>query len=371
MDEAMKVVIFSTFIYAGLQADIWWNELAASKKTMWADVKKEFKAQWPAIVVAAKSQLDYQKELLALRLKEEDLGERITVAGVSTWSHLHYHGCLQKLVQDAGVANALVFIHQVREGLPRVIRDLTLPVPATWEAFLDKIKKANVDTIQDKAKREKEKKEMERAQNARIARLESRQMDPVEALCMQMQRAMLQPTNNMMQIVMMQANPSTTPPTRRQFRYVAANQNTQGQRPRGQRPIQEEQDLMRTRVNELVHQLDTQNGQTAYKEQIHQWETKWGRGARCTKQSPYLLTPGTAQICSGGCFRCGTHGHIGPECQVPIEDQLPKNESIWRGQSTCILGTFNRATAPQINIVFEHTYAYDRGEQGNGSRSSV
>jgi len=109
----------------------------------------------------------------------------------------------------------------------------------------------------------------------------------------------------------------------------------------------------------------------AYEEQICQWETKWGRGARCTEQSPYLLTPGTAQICSGECFRCGTHRHIGPECQVPIEDQLLKNESIWRGQSTCILGTFNRATAPQINIIFEHAYAYDRGEQGNGSGSSV
>jgi hypothetical protein len=107
---------------------------------------------------------------------------------------------------------------------------------------------------------------MERAQNARIARLESRQTDPVEALRMKMQHAMLQPTNNMMQIATMQANPSTTPLTRRQFQYIAANQNTQGQRLRGQRPIQEEQDLMRTHVNELVHQLDTQNGQTAYKE---------------------------------------------------------------------------------------------------------
>jgi hypothetical protein len=139
------------------------------------------------------------------------------VAGVSTWSHLHYHGRLQKLVQDAGVANAPVFIHQVREGLPRVIRDLTSPAPATWEAFLDEIKKANVDTIQDKAKREKEKKEMERVQNTRIARLESRQTDPVEALHVQMQRATLQPMNNTMQMAMMQANPSTTPPTHCQF----------------------------------------------------------------------------------------------------------------------------------------------------------
>ncbi|KAG1749170.1 hypothetical protein EDD22DRAFT_958070 [Suillus occidentalis] len=32
-NEATKVVIFSTFIYAGSQADIWWNGLAASKKS--------------------------------------------------------------------------------------------------------------------------------------------------------------------------------------------------------------------------------------------------------------------------------------------------------------------------------------------------
>ncbi|KIK41122.1 hypothetical protein CY34DRAFT_49195, partial [Suillus luteus UH-Slu-Lm8-n1] len=67
-------------------------------------------------------------------------------------------------------------------------------------------------------------------------------------------------------------------------------------------------------------QADTPNGQAAYEEQIRQWEMRWGRGARCTEQSPYPLTPGTAQICSGECFRCGAHGHIGLECQVPVND---------------------------------------------------
>ena len=127
-DKPIKVAIFSTFIYTGSQADIWWNGLDPTKKVTWAEVKKAFETQWPAIVVAAKSQLDYQKELLMLKLKEEEVGKRITVAGVSTWSHLHYHGHLQKLVQDAGVTNAPVFIHQVHEGLPRVIRDLSRPL---------------------------------------------------------------------------------------------------------------------------------------------------------------------------------------------------------------------------------------------------
>ncbi|KAG2742404.1 hypothetical protein P692DRAFT_20821982 [Suillus brevipes Sb2] len=134
----------------------------ATKKTTWDNVRVEFGKQWPAIVVAAKSQLDYQKELLAPRLKEEDVGEQITVAGVMTWSHLHYHGHLQRLFA----------------------KDCS---STTWEDFLNEIKGADVDIIQDKVKREKEKKEVEREQNARIARLESRQPDPVEALRMQMQ----------------------------------------------------------------------------------------------------------------------------------------------------------------------------------------
>ncbi|KIK35640.1 hypothetical protein CY34DRAFT_27589, partial [Suillus luteus UH-Slu-Lm8-n1] len=357
-DEATKVIIFSTFISAGSQADIWWNNLTATETASWATVKTAFQGQWPAIVVAAKSTLEYQKELLALRLKEEDVGERITVAGVSTWSHLHYHGRLQKLVQDAGVANAPVFIHQVREALPRVLRDLTSPAPPDWTTFFDEIRNANIDTIQDKARRDKERREAEKAQNLRIAKLESKQADPVEVLRLQMQRttigqtnaqpaahtnATTRPINNVNTTRNAVPNPSNNTTTRRQIRYVTASQNNT-QRLRSQPPTQEERDLMRARINELLHHPDTTDGHAAYETQIRQWETQWGRGARCTEQSPYPLTPGTAQICSGECFRCGAHGHIGPECQMPVDDQLPKNESIWRGLSSRILGTFNRTT---------------------------
>src|SRR6267154_5418378 len=45
--------------------------------------------------------------------------------------------------------------------------------------------------------------------------------------------------------------------------------------------------------------------------QLRQWTMRWGEGARCTESTPFPLMPGTAQICSGECFRCGAHGHIG------------------------------------------------------------
>ncbi|KAG2349504.1 hypothetical protein BDR05DRAFT_847801, partial [Suillus weaverae] len=55
---------------------------------------------------------------------------------------------------------------------------------------------------------------------------------------------------------------------------------------------------------------DTDAGQTAYNKQQRQWAARWGEGARCIESTPFPLTPGTAQICSGECFRCGAHGHI-------------------------------------------------------------
>jgi hypothetical protein len=39
--------------------------------------------------------------------------------------------------------------------------------------------------------------------------------------------------------------------------------------------MQEEHDVMRTRINELSHHPDMLNGQAAYKKQICQWEAQW------------------------------------------------------------------------------------------------
>lgn len=87
------------------------------------------------------------------------------------------------------------------------------------------------------------------------------------------------------------------------------------------------------------------------------------------ENTPFPLMPGTAQICSGECFQCGAHGHISPECQLPPDTQLPKNETIWRGICTRTLGAFNRATAPQVNYVFEEVFTPEVEEQGKGQGS--
>ena len=285
VDEAMKILLFSTFISAGSEADVWWTNLTPNEKSTWTLAKAAFLMNWPAIVIAGKTQREYQKDLLELQLKEDDIGERVTVAGMATWAHIQFHNRLMTLMKDAGVEHVPILIQPVREALPRALRDLTSASHADWNAFLNEIKDVNVDTLQEKAKRAKERKEVERAQNARIARLENRQ-DPIEVLRLQMQQTAIgtnamAPRATVPTRTTSYAPPNATAP-RRPVRYTAANQPPTNQHPRGQPPTQEERDALRTCINKLQHHTDSDAGQAAYEEQLRQWTMRWGEGARCT-----------------------------------------------------------------------------------------
>jgi hypothetical protein len=69
------ILLPGTFISAGSDADIWWTGLGALQKATWVKAKAVFLAKWPAIVVAGKVQREYQKDLLELWFKEEEVGE--------------------------------------------------------------------------------------------------------------------------------------------------------------------------------------------------------------------------------------------------------------------------------------------------------
>ncbi|KAG1901665.1 uncharacterized protein F5891DRAFT_1172444 [Suillus fuscotomentosus] len=171
-DEAVKVKLLGTLISAGSQADLWWTNLDTKHKVSWTTIRAAFITKWPAIIAADKTKLD----------------------------------TLQKLVQDAGVDSAPILIQPVRDALPRTLRDLTSPAPPDWNTFLTEIKDVNIDTLLEKVKWMKERKEVEKAQNTRIARLENRQGDPVEILRLQMQQATIGTPVN-------QAAPYNTPHT--------------------------------------------------------------------------------------------------------------------------------------------------------------
>ncbi|KAG1839443.1 hypothetical protein DFJ58DRAFT_733311 [Suillus subalutaceus] len=192
--EAGKVMVFSTLLSAGSMADTWWIKLDSSKKTTWADVKTAFMERWPAIPVAEKTGLDYQREILALRLTDEEVGTQIMVAGVATWAHLKFHNNLQQLVSEAGVATTTGLVYQVQENLPTIMKELTTPSLAEWQKFLDEIKNIDTNKLREKAEGVKKKREIEKTQNARLARLESIQTDAVEVMRLQLQCMSIEPS---------------------------------------------------------------------------------------------------------------------------------------------------------------------------------
>ncbi|KAG2068837.1 hypothetical protein BDR04DRAFT_1119543 [Suillus decipiens] len=83
-DEAVKVALFSTLISVGSQADLWWTNLHAAHKANWTAIRTAFIAKCPVIIAADKAKLEYQKESLVIHMKEKEVGEHITVAGIET-----------------------------------------------------------------------------------------------------------------------------------------------------------------------------------------------------------------------------------------------------------------------------------------------
>ncbi|KAG2748795.1 hypothetical protein P692DRAFT_201714292 [Suillus brevipes Sb2] len=363
-------MVFSTLLSAGSVADTWWNKLDSSKKTSWADVKIAFMERWPAITVAEKTGLDYQREILALRLSDDEVGTQIIIAGVATWAHLQFHNKLQQLVSEAGAATTTGLVYQVRENLPVVVKELTTPGLGEWKTFLDEIKNIDTNKLREKAEGARKKKEIEKTQNARLARLETLQTDAVEIMRLQLQRTNID--SNQTGQARTNTAYSTLPSQTTRIRYA----------PRGSSPITrpsfrqrqplspEERETMRSRMDELTHHPDTANGRTAYEEQIRQWFAKNGADGRVNENTPFPLRPGSAMICSGECFKCGAHGHMAAECRVPEPSQLAIQEKIWRSIAAKTLGNYNRNTAVQIDVAFEDEYT-QQWEQGKGQGSSV
>ncbi|KIK39080.1 hypothetical protein CY34DRAFT_89856 [Suillus luteus UH-Slu-Lm8-n1] len=366
--EAAKVVVFSTLLSAGSVADLWWTKLDNAKKTAWSDVQAEFNARWPVITIVEKTGLDYQREILALRIDEEDLGTQVTVAGVLTWAHMQFRAKLQQLVAEAGSNETAGLVYQVRENMPTVIKELTTPGLADWTKFLDEIKNIDTNKLREKADVVRRKRETEKAQNARLTRLEGLQMDAIEILRLQLQCSNLR--NTPPGTTLSNPTPPPTTNTASRIRYVP---RTPAARPpaRQRQPLSpEERDLLHSRINNIPHQPDTAAGIAVYQEQLKQWFTKHGQDGRVNENMQFPLRPGSAMICSGECFKCGSHGHIAGACPAPEASQLLIQEKIWRSIAVRELGNYNRGHATQIDLLLEDEFI-QQWEQGKGQGSSV
>ena len=87
-------------------------------------------------------------------------------------------------------------------------------------------------------------------------------------------------------------------------------------------PTEELKSTVKLRLGQYLHQQVNDEGQKEYLAQLAMWMAKHCKATRITELTPYPLKPGTAMICSGECFRYGTHSHISQDCLVDEGDPL-------------------------------------------------
>jgi hypothetical protein len=92
---------------------------------------------------------------------------------------------------------------------------------------------------------------------------------------------------------------------------------------------------------------------------------------------PIPLKPGTADVCTSECFKCGTHRHRAAWCKLPEThpNHLSREEATWRVICRAGLRPINKATTVKVHLVLseqeEAQTEWDVGtsdsKQGNGN----
>ncbi|KAG0694730.1 hypothetical protein DFH29DRAFT_1006073 [Suillus ampliporus] len=308
-----KTDAFRDYLGTTSQAETWFKALTPSDKATWAIFVTAFERRWPPVTIAEKTKAEYEKELLEHVLLSTDVGKKTKLYDRECWTHVAWAAKTLQFATSAGIEQGTSMIWQVRSKLPDVVKDLLKNEEyKNWTEFAKAV------------------------MELKGSRLAEKQEQHVK------QSQELMSTDN------------AHPPEPAYGRQPAT--------PQQQLIITED---MRTAIRQLVNttpqQPDNPNGQTAYANQIAQWNAKWGENAQVMHETGYPLRPGTAAIGSSECFGCGTHRHNGRNCPLPVDhaERLLRKEAAWRAITSRVLGAFNRTTATPISLVINQTPQYN------------
>ncbi|KIM54444.1 hypothetical protein SCLCIDRAFT_31061 [Scleroderma citrinum Foug A] len=331
--DRQKMLALPNYFGTGSPTEKWYDNLMVNPPGTWEDLITAFNKRWPMVKSTMQMSEEYQTELLELKMAEEDIRVIKTIGWQRVWTHMKTGSML---------------IWQVKKNLPKAIRKQLDNEYADWTVFTTAVKDMNTTRLkQEREDIEEWKRQEEEKERKILQKVDAVKKATTADLSAQLHRLTIG------QVAVLQMTAGPVPQSRNKattcFALQAGPRHTTLYMP----PTEGQKETVWKGLEMYPHQCLDDDGQKTYANQLTDWATKHGAFTRITEDTPYPLKPGTAMICSGECFHCGTHGHSSFKCPTEDHDesQLSHSETAWRALCNRILRPFNKNNAQNIRLV--------------------
>jgi hypothetical protein len=284
----------------GTVARKWWEGLDGITTGSWTLLSTAFKKEYPATPLAARSQGEYENDLLEAQLPEAKVGRREKDKDRESWSHITFADKLLALAQRAGIASGSTMISIAHRNLPKPIRERLKSTYTTWSDFTKAIREVDPVLLSDFALSFDADCKKAEAQEKRLCELETLARNAVR------NNTVIQdsPTRGLRTGFSNFTVSSPPPSPSRNRQTPRPNPSQTSQRQTIPRLTEEEKATLRAGMNVLPIQPDTPEGRKAWTDQVVAWRTQHG-AAEVKFDTPFPLQPGTAPAGTRECWKCG------------------------------------------------------------------